>query len=268
MDAPIPAAQQPAAARQSASGCGAARESDAAAAAVAALDSTQRLLEYALLLGLSRGEAVAYLQRTAGLQPALTELGASAARAGTAPRWLTAPAAARRARPQCGTSWPRRTRSTSRSTRSAWPSGCAPAPQGREKQADEYLTRPSRAFAPVRAERVLHRPPGGGLRLLLPPRCCVPRGAAPRAARRRRHRRVVLPARPGQPAGSMRLGRLPCLAHGACTAVMRAMRPARPAAVPRAPRMPCTHIATCIFADGAFVSPQPLQSATHSAQLA
>ena len=83
MDAPIPETQQPSAARLSASGCGAARESDAAAAAnaVAALDSTKRLLEYALLLGLSRGEAVAYLQLTAGLQPALTELGACAARA-------------------------------------------------------------------------------------------------------------------------------------------------------------------------------------------
>ena len=44
--------------------------------ALAALDSTKRLLEYALLLGLSRSEAVAYLHRTAGLQPALTELGA------------------------------------------------------------------------------------------------------------------------------------------------------------------------------------------------
>ena len=94
MDAPIPAVQQPAAARQSASGCGVARESDAAAAALAALDSTKRLLEYALLLGLSRGEAVAYLQRTAGLQPALTELGAWAARAGAWPlRGLTVPAA-------------------------------------------------------------------------------------------------------------------------------------------------------------------------------
>ena len=75
-DAPLPAATQPAAARLSSSG---AREPDAAAAALAALDSTKRLLEYALLLGLSRGEAVAYLQRTAGLQPALTELGACTA---------------------------------------------------------------------------------------------------------------------------------------------------------------------------------------------
>jgi hypothetical protein len=44
--------------------------------ALAALDTAKRLLQYALLLGLSRAEAVAYLHRTAGLQPALTELGA------------------------------------------------------------------------------------------------------------------------------------------------------------------------------------------------
>jgi hypothetical protein len=44
------------------------------------LDSTQRLLEYALLLGLSRAEAVAYLHRASGLQPALTEMGALARR--------------------------------------------------------------------------------------------------------------------------------------------------------------------------------------------
>ena len=142
MDALITAAQQPAAARQSASGCGVTRESDAAAAAVAALDSTKRLLEYALLLGLSRSEAVAYLQRTAGLQPALTELGASAARAGTPPRWLTAPPPRVARAPQCGTNWPRRTRSTSRSTRSAWPSGCAAALQGPKASATQYLTRP------------------------------------------------------------------------------------------------------------------------------
>lgn len=49
-------------------------------AASAALDSAKRLLEYALLLGLSRAEAVAYLHRTAGLQPALTELGAHSRR--------------------------------------------------------------------------------------------------------------------------------------------------------------------------------------------
>ena len=91
--------------------------------ALAALDTAKRLLQYALLLGLSRAEAVAYLHRTAGLQPAMTELGAHS-NGGLARLLRRANPATRHAAPQCGISWRRRTRSTSRTTQSACHCGC------------------------------------------------------------------------------------------------------------------------------------------------